>query len=258
MSSRPIAVRVTEFKKPPMSDRAAMNMMVNSQQARERAKSRRAAYLTAKAKGPGSSARAGIFTPQRGFVGSAGEAKYIDIANTTYPCDTTGSITHVSVVPQGTSVNTRVGRKCELKYFQMRGYLRNNSSALYNTVAVYLVWDEQPNKLLPAVTDILDAANAQALSKRENVQRFKILKKWRQVLIGPSGAPTTAVTAVPLDEYVRLPKGLVVVPTTADITGAIGDVINGAMYLVTVGNEPVSATLAATLAVTCRTGFADI
>jgi len=235
-----------------------MNMMVNSQQARERAKSRRAAYLTAKAKGPGSSARAGIFTPQRGFVGSAGEAKYIDIANTTYPCDTTGSITHVSVVPQGTSVNTRVGRKCELKYFQMRGYLRQNSAAVYNNVAVYLVWDEQPNKALPAVTDILDAANAQALSKRENVQRFKIIKKWRYALTGNTTTPATGSEVVTLDEYVRLPKNLVVVPTTADTTGVINDVINGALYLVTVGNEPVSATLAATLGVTCRTGFADV
>jgi len=244
-----------EFKKIPMSDNAAIKIMLGSQHARAQSSKRRAAYLEAKSKGAGRS-NAGIYTPQRGFVGAAGEAKYVDIANATYALDTTGSITHVSVVPQGASVNQRIGRKCELKYFQMRGEMRNNATAVHNNVAVYLVWDEQPNKAMPAITDILDAASVYALSKRENVQRFKIIKKWRAAMMGLGATPVTGTEMVTLDEYVRLPKGLVVVPTTADITGAIADVINGALFLVTVGDTTGAA--AAVLQVTCRTGFADV
>lgn len=192
----------------------------------------------------------------RGFRGPTGEAKYKDIANSAYALDTTGSITHMSAIAQGTTVNQRVGRSCELKYFQMRGHVQNNGSATFNDWAVYLVWDEQPNKVLAGITDVLDAATAYSLSKRENVQRFKILKKWTGCLSGNSTTPACDV-AVRLDEYVRLPKGLVIVPTTADTTGEIGNVITGALLLVTVGISAAGAS-AAQLAVTCRVGFADI
>lgn len=194
----------------------------------------------------------------RGFAGQAGEAKYIDIANQVYGLDTTGTITHVSVVPQGTTVNSRVGRKCELKYFQMRGDMRALATADHNSVAVYLVWDEQPNKALAAITDVLDAANSYALSKRENVQRFKILKKWSYTLCGNSATLMSSNAALRLDEYVRLPKGLVVVPTTADTTGVIGDIITGALLLITVGDHAAGGTTCANMQVTCRTGFSDI
>jgi len=198
----------------------------------------------------------------RGFTGAAGEAKYVDYPTTagttnTYALDTTGSISHISIVPQGTTVNTRVGRKCEIKYIQIRGEMRPNSTATHNSVAVYLVWDEQPNKALAAITDVLDGATSYALSKRENVQRFKILKKWTQVLMGNSGAAMVSNGIVRLDEYIRLPKGLVVVPTTADTTGVIGDIITGALLLVTVGDQA-AGTAAAVMEAAIRVGFSDI
>jgi len=232
-----------------LSDRGALSIMVKSDAARSQAKARREAYLAARSKPAGSA-------PQRGFLGNAGEAKYIDIAQATYTVDTTGTIFHASIIPQGTSVNQRVGRKCELKYFQLRGSVYNGSTATANTWAIYLVWDQQPNKALAAITDVLDAATSRSLSKRENVQRFKILKKWRGVCCG-TGTAITSNLEVSLDEYVRLPKGLVVVPTTGDTTGAIGDVITGALLLIAVGDSG-AGTAAAVLSCTCRTGFADV
>jgi len=201
--------------------------------------------------------RAAMMQVPRGFTGVAGEAKYIDIANATYTLNTTGQIIHASVIPQGTTVNSRVGRKCELKYFQMRGQVEANSTATFNQWSIYLVWDEQPNKALAAVTDILDAATSYALSKRENVQRFKILRKWTGVLLGNTTTPATGKETERLDEYVRLPKGLVVVPTTADTTGVIGDVITGALLLVFVGDSAAGNT-AASCVMTARTGFSDV
>lgn len=193
----------------------------------------------------------------RGFVGQAGEAKYVDIANTTYALNTTGSINHISIVPQGTTVTSRVGRKCELKYLQVRGAFLTKSTTTFAAYAAYIVWDQQPNKTLPAITDVLDAANAAALPKRENVQRFRILRKWSGVFMGNSTTPSTGAEAVRIDEYFRLPKGLVIIPTTADTTGGIGDIITGALYLITVG-DLAAGTADGNMNVTMRLGFSDI
>ena len=193
----------------------------------------------------------------RGFVGMAGEAKYVDIANAAYVCDTTGQRTHISIVPQGTTVNTRVGRKCELKYVQIRGSALAGTTGTVATWAAYLVWDEQPNKVLAAVTDILDAASSSSLPKRENVQRFKILRKWSGCFSGNVTTPAAGDVSTRLDEYVRLPKGLVVVPTTADTTGVIADIITGALIWLTVGDNA-AGTGAASIGCTMRVGFSDI
>jgi len=246
--------RKSNYKAGPNASREAANLLHMAEKSaakRAAAKGRREAFkLPAAAKKH--------FIPQvpRGFTGVAGEAKYIDIASSNYQLTTTGSITHMSIIPQGTTVNSRVGRKCELKYFQMRGQAVALTTAIYNACAAYLVWDEQPNKALAAITDVLDATTSYALSKRENVQRFKILRKWTFELIGNTLTPATGKEAMRIDEYVRLPKGLVVVPTTADTTGVIGDIITGALLLVTVG-DTAAGTAAAQLTVTCRVGFAD-
>jgi len=246
--------RKSNYKAGPNASREAANLLHMAEKSaakRAAAKGRREAFKLPTAK------KAFIAQVPRGFTGVAGEAKYVDIANAAYVCDTTGSVTHVSIVPQGTTVNTRVGRKCELKYFQMRGHIISGAATLECDYAVYLVWDEQPNKALAAVTDILDLSNSSALSKRENVQRFKILRKWTGLILGNITAPATGKEATRIDEYVRLPNGLIVVPTTADTTGVIGDIITGALLLVTVGSVA-PGTGAANLAMTARTGFADV
>lgn len=189
-------------------------------------------------------------------VALGGEAKYVDIASDTYNLDTTGEITHMSIVPQGATVNSRVGRKCELTTFQMRGRVIAGSTGTICDAAAYLVWDEQPNKALAAITDILDAATPNGLSKRENVQRFKIIRKWRWMLVGNQTTPTAGTEAYTVDEYVKLPKGCVVVPTTADTTGVISDVITGALLFVTVGSVAAGTTAGAAV-LTARTGFRD-
>jgi len=189
--------------------------------------------------------------------GPAGDAKYIDIANADYDCDTTGSITHLSAVAQGTSVNKRDGKAFRISSAQIRGYVTNGSTAVVNDCAVFFVWDKFPNKVLPAITDILDSVHARAMNKRENASRFVILRRWDFSLTGKNDASTVPGFFRSFDHFVRFPKDCICTCTTADTTGDIDQRITGALYMVTVGST--AAGDAAALAnMTIRVNFVDI
>lgn len=193
----------------------------------------------------------------RGFLGAAGEAKYFDIASGTLPLNTTGSISHLDIVPTGTTVNSRDGRKFKNNSFQIRGIAAADTATTVTSGAMYLVWDRQPNKALASITDVLDSASSVSFAKRENAQRFKIIKKWRWVFAGNSSTPATAGTIFDIDDYVKLPEECVAECTTADTTGAIGNRVTGALLLITVGSKA-AGTDDANVTITTRVNFVDI
>lgn len=184
------------------------------------------------------------------------EAKYVSVANAVYVLNTTGSITHISIIPQNATVNGKIGRKAELSYVQVRGQFSADTTATIQTYAAYLVWDEQPAGALPAITDILDTADAYSFPKRENVGRFRILRKWTGVLTGNVTTPATGQEVVRLDDYVRLPRGCIVVSKDGDATGVIANIANGALYWVTVGSIA-AGTADGNCVATMRVGFRD-
>lgn len=193
---------------------------------------------------------------QKGRVASR-ETGYVDLAGGAYVMDTTGSVTLLNAIAQGASVNQRVGKKVMLKSLQFRGNISNNSAATVNDVAFMIVYDKRPTGSLPAVTDILVSASATSLNNDANSGRFKILKRWDEVLIGNATAPANYTEAMFKNCEFYLPlKGL---PTTfkAAGTGAIGDIEDGALYLVTVG-VIATGTGAALMQGSFRTRFIDI
>jgi len=196
----------------------------------------------------------------RGFLGAYGEAKYFDVAAGSIALNTTGSVTQLDSVPTGTTVNSRDGRKFKLTSFQVRGIAGNDTTGTSSLGAMYLVWDRQPNKALAGVTDILDAATPVAFAKRENVQRFKIIKKWRWCFNGngATAGQQTATSAFDIDDYVKLPDECVAECTTADTTGAIGNRVTGALLLVCVGNKAGPATDDDYVTITTRVNFSDL
>lgn len=173
----------------------------------------------------------------RGFVGARGDAKYLDTAAATYVCNTTGTVTHLNPVPRGDSVNTRNGRAYRCTSINVRGTVASDTTTIFNMYAIYLVWDYQPNKALAAITDVLESASSFAFPKRENNARFKIVKKWVGTNIGNSTTPATGDESIVIDEYIKLPKDANTLLTSADSTGVIGDMLLGALLLVTVGQQ---------------------
>jgi len=182
----------------------------------------------------------------RGFVGARGDYKFFDVAQALHQCDTTGSITHLSIIPQGTSVNTREGKGCRVTSVNVRGHVSSKTNTIRAFYAIYLVWDYQPNKVLAAITDILDSANSRSFPKRENNDRFKIIKKYYGLVNGEQVAVPAYGMAWPIDDYVRLPDDANILCTTTDTTGAIGNTIQGALLLVTVGDVAAGLTAAET------------
>lgn len=188
------------------------------------------------------------------------EAGYVDLAGANYTMNTTGTVTLLATIPQGTSVNQRVGKKIVYKSLQCRGYVHNDTTAVYNDCAIIIVYDRQPTGSLPAITDILDTANAISFNNDANSDRFKILKRMDFALVGPltgtiATQQPTSTSALSADFYLSL-KNLSAQFKAAG-TGAIGDISNGALYLVTVGITA-AGTGDANAVLGFRTRFIDI
>nr|DAV89167.1 MAG TPA: capsid protein [Cressdnaviricota sp.] len=193
----------------------------------------------------------------RGFVGLAGDRKFVDTAEATYACNTTGSITHVSIVPTGTTVNTRDGKAFRVTSVQIRGAASVDTTTTVALANFAFVWDYQPNKALPGLTDIWDTIDGSTMIKRENNARFKIAM-WRHwTLTGNTTAPATGREAESIDEFIKLPKDAIALCTSADTTGVIGNRINGALYYCTFGNVAAGTADAVTI-VKIRTNFIEI
>lgn len=182
------------------------------------------------------------------------DSKYID-TKVDQNWDSAGDILHVSAIAQGNTINNRDARACRLKSAWIRLY--GAVGASINACATYLVWDNQPNKALPAISDIFNedptaagAYNTKSLPNRENAGRFIILKK--SLVTTPT---TSGGAGVILDEFVTLPDDCVCQYTLADTTGVIGNCISGALYLVTMGELTAPGMFARGVV---RTNFVDI
>ena len=158
---------------------------------------------------------------------------YVDLAASDYAMDSTGTITLLNTIPQGASQSERVGKRINLKGLQHRGVMTGGSTCTFCDVSMIIVYDKRPSGVLPAITDILEATLPNALNNNTNASRFRILKRVDTTLIGNSGN-LTANTAKSSDFYLPL-RNLPQVFNAVG-TGAIGDIEEGALYLVTVGN----------------------
>jgi len=166
--------------------------------------------------------------------GSRGtEENYINITQAATGILFAGSLTLFSTIPQGTSATTRVGKKCFLQRMQIRGQGQMVGGADYsNRVALLLVYDRRPRSTLPAITDILDAANADSLRNEDNRERFQVLWRKDLDLQGRASVQSTATKMMELIEETVIINCPVVYKALG--TGAIADHEQGALYLVQV------------------------
>lgn len=197
-------------------------------------------------------------TPPRPLTRRAvtNESGFVDTAVTGYVFDTsTGSIALLSTIPQGTSVNQRVGKKVQLKSLQCRGFVYNNTTASYTDNALLIVYDRRPTGTLPLVTDVLNTIDSLSMNNDVNSGRFQILKRLDFELIGNAASQFTDKMALSADFYLDL-KGKSWVAKSLG-TGTIADTEEGAVYLITVGSQP-AGTSAASAQLGFRLRFMDV
>lgn len=160
------------------------------------------------------------------------EVNYFDFVKTQSFFNETAQINLVFTIPQGTGVTGRIGKKVTLQSFQFRGFASSNGGPLVNDCAMMLVYDKRPTGSLPAVTDILTSISSQAMANDSNTSRFKILKRNDFYIAGTTAGGFNSASVVDLGFYIRC--NLPVVYKAAG-TGAIGDIEEGAVYMVTCG-----------------------
>lgn len=187
--------------------------------------------------------------------GASRETGYVDFAAAAFNASTTGTISLIATVPQGASVNQRVGKKIMLKSIQVRGQSISGTTTAVADCAMIIVYDRRPTGALPAITDILDSANSSAFNNDANAGRFQILKRVDYTHTGNSATPATGGEIVDMATFLSC-KGLMTVYKAA-ATGAIADIEQGALYCVTVGSN-VAGTTAPVLTLGFRTRFVDV
>lgn len=202
----------------------------------------------------GADAVAKYYTPKSRMALVRRETGYNDYSSgVNLPFDTTGSIQLIATVAQGTTVGTRVGKKIMWKSLQMRGMIISNAAANYNNCCLLVVYDKRPTGSLPAITDILDAANAAAMNNDANSGRFVILSRRQWILEANAGAPNGKSNAS-VDDFVKINRYC---EYKAAGTGAIADISSGAVYVVSVGsNAPGTGAAASNFAFRMR--FIDV
>lgn len=173
------------------------------------------------------------------LVGTRADSSYVDLPLANYNADTTGQIALINTIAQGASVNQRVGKKVLLRSLQCRGSVEGNVLTNTAEAVMMIVHDKRPTGSLPAITDILDASTSKAFANDNNTARFTILKRIKKYVIGHSttGGYTSA-SGFNTDFYMGL--GITQVFNAAG-TGAIGDIDEGALYIVVVGDSATSA-----------------
>jgi len=188
------------------------------------------------------------------------EDKFFDTA-LSFTVDTTGEVPatgQLTLIPQGVTESTRVGRKCTIKSIQIRGIVTYAPGASAQAAAVnyiYIVQDTQCNGAAAAVTDVLTSATmSSGLINMANSQRFRILKRLVMSFNPPAGATTAYNSAIKPFEYFKRCNIPVEFSST---TGAITEIRSNNIFLLA-GAAGTNADDLCTVSGVARLKFSDM
>lgn len=171
----------------------------------------------------------------RGFYGGFGqrrrstkELKFVDVAAAALGYDTTGSITLMNGVAQGTDYNQRVGRKTTIKSILVRTYVTLGSVAPVAANARFMiVYDAQANGATPAITDIITTVGTTSPQNLNNRDRFRII--WDKIVsVSPNGTQI---------QYRKLFKKCWLEVINSGTAATIGSIQTGSLFFVTIGDN---------------------
>ena len=67
------------------------------------------------------------------------ESHFVDVGQNSPACDTTGTVTLINTIPQGTTVNQRVGKKCLLQSVWVQGFSQSRSRAFSVVLEIIVI-----------------------------------------------------------------------------------------------------------------------
>lgn len=126
----------------------------------------------------------------------AGELKFFD-TSLAFTFDITGEVPatgQLTLIPQGVTESTRVGRMCTVRSIYIRASVVDAPAAAAvaaTSVVLYIVLDKQCNGAAAAVTDVLTSGDMwDAQMNLSNSNRFRILGKWTHNFNATAGVTT--------------------------------------------------------------------
>lgn len=173
------------------------------------------------------------------------EKKFFDIASAAYSVNSTGVFTLLFCPTLGSDFYNRIGRKTIAKSVYIRGSVALRAAAGFINSPVpcsmlrFIVFiDNQPNGAAPAVTDLLNTANASSQLNPNNRDRFLVIKD-KQYTFDNWWASDQFLafnhTISPLKCYKKLNLETIFNQTNG---GTIGDINSGALYMFWIGTNP--------------------
>lgn len=175
----------------------------------------------------------------KGAIRPQKELKYVDVAAATYVADGTGTVTALNLIAVGDDNTSRDGRQVTIKSVQIKGKVQpvDLTATLDTRARLMLVWDNAVNSgTIATIAQILSAARSDAFPLIDNAQRFTILYDNAWAI---SAVVTTATQThrAPGLEVIDIYKRINAVTQFSGTTAAIGSIQNGALLMVTIGDN---------------------
>jgi len=186
-----------------------------------------------------------------------GEDKFFDTAlsftfDSAAIVPATGQLT---LIPQGVTESTRVGRKCTITSIYIIGSVNNVPAASATSSVMcylYLILDTQTNGAAAATTDVFTSASLQsAMRNLSNESRFRVLKKFRLSFNSNAGV-TTAYNSYRRD--IKYFKKCNIPIEYSSTTGAITEIRSNNLFLIA---GATGADNTSTMDGACRLRFSD-
>lgn len=176
-----------------------------------------------------------------GWGGGMGELKYWDLAFNS-PLDNVGLVTLLNGVTQGTTVSSRVGDCYSAVSLRITGSIEPSTTAVgYGMVRLMIVWDQSPNAgaTVPNITQILNTASPFSQTNLDFRRRFVVLRDMKYATGSWSTGSNGWNACTVVDEFIKLGGTRIEMTGTG---GAPGNMINGSIYLLTIGDEPTATS----------------
>lgn len=189
------------------------------------------------------------------------EIKNVDTNFLDVQPSSTGAVTLLNGMTQGTTSITRIGQKIEMTALQVKGSysavggtsVANNSTYPMDLGFFAVVYDKQANAAAPAWSDIFTdstAINAPCGARNvNNLDRFVILRAWRVCITTAGPNAEYFEHYIPMNHDVRYNTGT---------AGTVADITTGALYLAYAnGNAIANVAQSAKLTANLRLSFKD-
>lgn len=174
------------------------------------------------------------------------ELKFIDVTSSgTIP--TTGNITGLNGVGQGSDYNQRIGRKIIMKsiYFRIDLVNAGVTANVGDLLRILIVYDCQTNSSTPAISDILQTVAYNSPMNLDSRDRYKVLIDKHVTIHGAVYTSGTLTQGDPQPKIVKVYKKLNLETIFSGTGSSTAGISTGAVWLVLLSavNNVTSATM---------------